>query len=247
MIRERLLDGVWGTGAYIDLRTVDVHVDGAQVDVGAGAPDPVEQALAAEHAARTLHQEIQQPELGGPQVHVAAGAGDAVAGAVQHDVGVFQPLVGELGPAAAQQGAQAGDQLGHGEGLDQVVVRAGVQAAHLVGVLAAGGQHQHGGAAGLGAGAQTPADLYAGDLGKHPVEHDQVGGLLLHLEQGLLSIGGALDAEALLLEVVVEQGGEGVLVLDQQNVGGHSSSSGAVSTRLSLGRSAASSSPVIWK
>src|SRR5689334_20279694 len=37
---------------------VDVH--GADLDIGIGAPDGVQQALAAEHPARALHQEIQQ-------------------------------------------------------------------------------------------------------------------------------------------------------------------------------------------
>src|SRR6185437_253102 len=43
----------------------DMHVDGAQLELGVAAPYGVEQLLAREHAARPLEEEAQQAELGG--------------------------------------------------------------------------------------------------------------------------------------------------------------------------------------
>jgi hypothetical protein len=56
------------------------------------------------------------------------------------------PLGGGLGRAggAAEDGAETGDQLADAEGLGDVVVGAGVEAADLVDLLGAGGQHDDG-------------------------------------------------------------------------------------------------------
>ncbi len=50
--RERLLDGVWGTGAYIDLRTVDVHVGRLRKALCgiAGTDDPIRTVRSAGYA-----------------------------------------------------------------------------------------------------------------------------------------------------------------------------------------------------
>src|SRR5580658_3293516 len=52
----------------------DMDVDGALVDIDVAAPDAVEQLLAREHPAGTLHQKFKQPELGGTEVDRAARA-----------------------------------------------------------------------------------------------------------------------------------------------------------------------------
>src|SRR5581483_3287052 len=46
----------------------DVHVDGALVHVDVVAPHAVEQLAAREHAARRLHEELEQAVIGGAQV-----------------------------------------------------------------------------------------------------------------------------------------------------------------------------------
>src|SRR5262245_47960160 len=61
----------------------DMHVDGALVDIDVAAPDAVEQLLAGIDAARVLHQEFEQPELGRTEVYLAAGARDALLLAVE--------------------------------------------------------------------------------------------------------------------------------------------------------------------
>src|ERR1051326_2324718 len=50
---------------------MDVHRAGLDIDVG--APHRVQQLLAAEHAAGMLDQMVQQFELGGTEMDVAAG------------------------------------------------------------------------------------------------------------------------------------------------------------------------------
>jgi hypothetical protein len=69
--------------------------------------------------------------------------------------------------------------------------------------------------------AKTPADLDPGDPGQHPVQDDQVRQLLLSLDQRLLTIRGERYCVALPLEVVPEQGPEGVVVLDHKDAGVH--------------------------
>ena len=74
--------------------------------------------------------------------------------------------------AAAQQRAQAGEQLLALERLDEVVVGAGVEALDAAVERVAGGEHEdrH-----VAVGAQAPGDLDAVELGQAEVEDDQVG------------------------------------------------------------------------
>jgi hypothetical protein len=66
------------------------------------------------------------------------------------------------GLRAAQKRAHAGEELGHGEGLGDVVVGAGGEAAHAIRLLAARGQHDHRQAFGVAAQADAAAQLDAG-------------------------------------------------------------------------------------
>jgi hypothetical protein len=88
--------------------------------------------------------------------------------------------------AAPQQRLHARQQLGEGEGLDQVVVRALLQALHAVLDLVARGEHQHGHVLRAAYGLQHGEAV---DAGQHHVEQDQC----------VVSLGGevsALDAVA---------------------------------------------------
>ncbi len=73
---------------------------------------------------------------------------------------------------AAQVGADAGEQLGEPERLDQVVVGAGVEAGDDVELLVAGGEDEDG-QVGV-RGAQPPADVDAVDVGQAEVEDDEL-------------------------------------------------------------------------
>ena len=100
---RRLLEGIAGTahGAYrIGIGAADqclaqsshVHVDRAPVDEHIASPHSIEQLLARQHPTRVLHEEGEQPELGGPQANLALAARDAVRGAVEDDVSGPQDL-----------------------------------------------------------------------------------------------------------------------------------------------------------
>ena len=63
-----------------------MDVDGALVDIDLGAPDAVEQLLAGEHPAGPLHQELEQPVFGRPELDLAAGARYPLLLAIKLDV-----------------------------------------------------------------------------------------------------------------------------------------------------------------
>ena len=63
-----------------------MHIDGARLDVDVRPPHRVEHLLAREHASRMLHQELEQAELGRPQMDRPAVAADAMRGEIHADV-----------------------------------------------------------------------------------------------------------------------------------------------------------------
>src|SRR5262249_3031301 len=122
---------------------VDVDVD----DVGQGvvglAPDVAAEHLAADDGVLVPGQVGQHLELAQGQGDLHPGAGGAAGGQGAPQAGGPQHRLG-VGLDAAQQDAQAGQQLGEGEGLDQVVVGAGVQAGDAVLDGVASGQDENG-------------------------------------------------------------------------------------------------------
>src|SRR5260370_8850329 len=68
----------------------DMHIHGALVDIDVAAPDAVEQLLAAEHPARMLQKEFQQPVLGRAEIDRTARAGDAALLAIELDFAIRQ-------------------------------------------------------------------------------------------------------------------------------------------------------------
>ena len=129
-----------------------MHVDGALVDIDVAAPHAVEQLLAREDAARALHQELQQLELGRAEMELACRArrtrwvsrSSSMSPAASRFA--TRPRLG-----APQERADPRQQLRHRERLGDVVVGAGREAAHAVALLAARGQHDDRQALGLAA------------------------------------------------------------------------------------------------
>ena len=120
------------------------------------------------------------------------------------------------GGAAAQDGAQAGQQLARVEGLGQVVVGADFEAHDAVGLLAPCRQHQdrH-----VGAGANRPAELEAVAIGQHEVQdHRVVAALKGGRETGLGALP-MLEGQAGAAEIGRDHLGERAVILDHQQVG----------------------------
>ena len=152
---------------------------------------------------------------------VGPGAADAPRRAVELEIAGREQTGDMAGLGAAQQRLDAGDQLGQRERLDDIVVGAGGEAAHALGLLAAGGQHDDRHALGVAAGAQTPAELDAGEAGQHPVEQDEIGRMVAQMQFSVVAARHAVDLEALGLEIVAQQQGERLLVLDDQDACRH--------------------------
>jgi len=105
------------------------------------------------------------------------------------------------GRAAPDEGAQTGEQLLQIKGLDDIIIRADVQAADAVLELVAGGQHEDGSFLGF---AQTAQDLPAVHLGQHDIEHHAVVVIIFSVEQPRFAVGGAVHCVALLLQGLSE-------------------------------------------
>ena len=127
------------------------------------------------------------------------------------------PAVRALEDSASQQGAAAGDELAHAEGLGQVVVAADFKADHFVELGVAGRKEQH---RGRGARAQTAAEFVAIHAGQHDVQDEQVVVALGGHGQGLFAVVGNIDAEPFLHQVVGDEVRNRLLVIDDQDAFG---------------------------
>src|SRR4051794_21237328 len=121
-------DDLGPLGVVLDLgaQPLDVDVDEAGVARVAGAPHLLEEHLAGEDLPGLARQRDEQVELERRQGQRLAVALDGVAGHVDLEVADRQ-LLGRGLVAAAQPGADAGDELLRLEGLDDVVVGTGLE------------------------------------------------------------------------------------------------------------------------
>ena len=137
----------------------------------------------------------------------------------------FVVLGGEGGMvAAAQQRLNPHHQLLEIEGLGQVVVGAGVEAAHLVLGAAQGGEHQDRDARGPLVAPQPLAEGEAIHLGQHQIQQDQVGAVLKGQGLALDAVIGAVHLKATMLQVARHQVAHVAVVFDQQDAGLHGGS-----------------------
>ena len=121
---------------------------------------------------------------------------------------------------AAQQGADAGEQLLHVEGLRDVVVGAGIEALDLVAPAVAGGQDDDRHLASLAAPGVQDRD--AVHLRQAEIEDDGVVGLGLAEELPFLAVDGRVDRVARLFEGGHDLLIEGSVVLDDEKAHGSS-------------------------
>ena len=116
---------------------------------------------------------------------------------------------------AADVGLHPGDDLPHGEGLGDIVVRPGLEPADLVVLLLPGGEQQDGHIVPVLA--QGLAHVEADHFGQHDVQQDQVRLLRPGLPQALLAVIGLQNAVALPLQVEAENVHDVLLVLYNQD------------------------------
>jgi len=174
----------------------DVGLHDRGVAVPVVLPDVIEDLGLGHDAPSIEHEVAQELELGGGQIHLDLGAVHLVGVLVQDQVGHAHDAVVLVlnGVGAAQDGADAGDDLLQPEGLGDVVVAADGQALDLVRHVIAGGQEEdRGGHVTL---AQAPGHGEAVHVGQHDIEDHQVGGCLLHRLQRAVAVACDRDLEA---------------------------------------------------
>ena len=126
-----------------------------------------------------------------------------------------RPGLRDLG--AAQQGADPREQLAEREGLDEIVVGAGVEPLDLV--LDGVARRQHQDLRAHAAGAQLAAELEAvARAGQQQVEDDEIRSGRADALQRRVGVAGDVDGVALLGQALLEELGDPLLVLDDENL-----------------------------
>ena len=177
---------------------MDIH---RAVIPGVGvAPDHVHEVLPAVDPAGIAHEELDEVILFRRELHgLAVKAGGALLG-IQGDAPGGEALPRDpLGASRpAEQGPDPGLQLQDVEGLYQVIVRPGLKAHELVGVLALGRQHDDGHVGEL---PDAHAGLQPVQLRHHHVQDDEVEAAVPGQLHGGGAVVGAVHLIALVLQV----------------------------------------------
>src|SRR6266498_5641541 len=151
-----------------------VDLDDVRVAVEVEVPDVAQEFPLAEHLAAPAQQDLQQRQLPAGQGQLRVAPPGATRGRIQPQVAGRQ-YRRPLARPPAQQSPQSSHEYGVREGLRHVVVRAGIQALHLVPLTVLGREHEDWRPGSLRA--QDAADPVAVDARQHEVEHDRVEGL----------------------------------------------------------------------
>src|SRR5919112_3116305 len=223
--RSGLPQGVSGTahGAYElvlpgrvylfpEVGDVDVDQVGRQGEVV--IPHPREEEFAGEHAAMVSGHELEQVVLAGRQLYLPVGPPHLAGGGVDLQVSHAQDLIPLRPP---EQGSDAGQELLDVEWFGEVVVGAEVEAVDLVERGVAGGKHDN----------RYPATPLAHSLqhpdpvqrGEHYVEDDEGRRKRLCFFEAGDPVVGAPHVETEVLELGLDEAGDGTVVLHQQYPG----------------------------
>src|SRR5262249_18515625 len=152
---DRVKEALLATLLELAAKVRDEDVHGVRLGEGVVTPDVVKQRLARHDEALVAHQVLEELELARGQLDVALAAEDLVSARVEAQVADREERAAARG-AAAQQGAQAREQLLALERLDEVVVSAGVESRHAVPGPVACREHEDRDVAGV---TQPAADL----------------------------------------------------------------------------------------
>lgn len=187
----------------------DVDVD----EVGAGiegvVPHLAEEFGAGADVADVLKQDFEQAEFARAEFDAATGALGGALGNVEGEIG--QAEKDRTGLAAATgDGADAGDDLGHGKRFGEVVIGSGIESADALVDIAPGGEQEDGG------GVAHVAELADGGesvaAGEHDVHDDGVVGLGADALNGFVSAGEQVGVPSCFFESVTDGvGGAGIV------------------------------------
>jgi hypothetical protein len=142
----------------------------------------------------------------------------AMRGRIQGDAAELDLALADPPPACAAARPGCGPAARAREGLDHVVVDAGVEPDHPVVLLAARRQHDDGHVPGQALAPHAPRDLDPRRAGQHPVQQHQVGDSFRDGALGLGASGGVHGLEAGAAEGEAEHVADRGLVLDDQDL-----------------------------
>ena len=201
----------------LELVTQVAHVDAqvvAAVDV-ARPPDLAQQLAVRQHAAGVGDQHAEQAVCDRGQMHFGAALRDDARRQVDPHVAELEHRrrVGCAAARAAQVRADPRHQLRDAGRLGQVVVGAGIERAHLVGLVAARRQHDDGS---LRPGPQLADVRLAVAVGQPEVQDHDIGRPRAGFDQALLQSPGFEHAPLLGLERCAHEAADLRLVLDDQ-------------------------------
>src|SRR6202035_3284622 len=202
-------------GLQLAAKGGDEHLDRVRGGEGVIAPHLVQQALARDDDALVAHQVLEQLELTLGEIDRPLAADHFVGVDVQRQVADPQGSRAAR-RAAAQEGAQACEQLLALERLDEIVIRARVEALHPRFEGVTGGEDQD---RDVVLGAQRACHLEAVELRRAEVEDHQVGGERAALLQCGLAVGGRAHLVSLHAQRALERLGDVLVVLDHQDPG----------------------------
>jgi hypothetical protein len=164
-------------------------IDGARVDHAFVTPDFVEQPVAFLDSALAAHQHVKQFEFDARQAQWFARHFDVVSRRIERDRSDRQLFfVGGFAFPAAQNGADAQDELARAERLCHVIVRAEFQADDAIDLLRFRGQHQDWDMSRGPIGLENLADFQARHFRQHQIENDERRRFLLRETQPSRSV-----------------------------------------------------------
>ena len=196
-----------------------MDVDRPRLPVIGAAAQLLEQLAAREDAAGSGREHAQELELDEGELHLTAPNLDGAARNVDPQLArvdhLLRRAVARPGRGGtAQERTDTAAELADREGLRDVVVRAELEAEHLVELVVTRREHddRHG-----ALGPQPLAHLEPVQLRQHQVEHDEVEGAFAEPGERLLAVAGGDDAEPVALERVGEELLHGLLVVDEED------------------------------
>ena len=197
----------------------DVHVDRSRLHNALVAPDPLQQAIARDHAILVLHQKAEQIELAPGESDLAPvhehGHGVEIGKQMRAAIGQGQRFVTgpppQHRPHARRQFAQA-ERLGH------IIVGAVLEPGDALVFTGARGQHDDWHAPHLVARAQDPTHVDAAQDGQIQIENDQVGNPFgCHTQCGIAGADNLRLGVAAALERMLDEPGDILFVFDDEN------------------------------
>jgi hypothetical protein len=159
-------------------RVIDFGAEVADVDVDdvgeifeAFVPDMLNNHSAGKGLADVGDHVFEERVFLGGEFDASTRANDPLSEAIDFEVSHAED-VGAFGGGAAQEGLDADQELGQGEGFGEVVIGPGIKQFYFISGAIAGGEDEDGGV--LGISAESAEQVGAVEAWEHEVEDDEV-------------------------------------------------------------------------